>query len=304
MAKVSIVIPSRGERFLVPTVQDLLAKASGDIEICVILDGYWETNLPADKRVRILHRGEAQGMRQGINAAVEMATGEYILKADAHTLWSVGFDEVLKADYHEDNWILIPRRYPLDPEKWGIEDRTDNKYPIDYHALSEPFEKHGDSVPGLHGFPWAARREARKHIAIDKELASQGSAWFLSRKHWDRIGPLRSDLFGMFWFENQEMSLRTWLTGGAQMISKNTYFAHLFKGKRWGRGYQTRGMGHEAATAFTSWFYMTDQPFPGKVRTFRSLIEEFSPLPTWSRDLDYYFRRAHDELRNPYAVAA
>ncbi len=304
MSRVSILIPARNERFLVPTVRDLLAKASGDVEIVCVLDGGWSAEpLPDDKRLKILHRGTAMGMRQAINAAAHIATGEFLLKADAHTLWAEGYDEVLKRDYLEDNWILIPRRYPLDPEKWAIEERTDRKYPIDYHSLSEPFGKYGDSVPGLHGTEWRARREARAHILIDDELASQGSAWFTSRAHWNRIGPLDQSRFGTFWFENLEMSMKTWLTGGRQMVTKNTFYCHLYKGARYGRGYSTRDMGHENAVAFTSWFYMTDQPFPGKTRTFRSLVEQFLPMPTWG-DVDAIFERARRELKDPYAIAA
>jgi glycosyltransferase involved in cell wall biosynthesis len=304
VSRVSLLVPSRNERFLIPTLRDLLAKAAGDIEIVCVLDGCWPAEpLPDDKRLKILHRGTAMGMRQAINAAAQIATGEYLLKADAHTMWAEGYDEQLRNDYLEGDWILIPRRYPLDPDKWAIEERADSKYPIDYHALSEPFGKHGDSVPGLHGFEWRARREARKHILIDDELASQGSAWFTSRAHWNRIGPLDQSRFGTFWFENLEMSMKTWLTGGRQMVTKNTWYAHLYKGARYGRGYSTRDMGHENAVAFTSWFYMTDQPFMGKVRTFRSLIEEFLPMPTWG-DSDAIFARAHKEFRNPYVVAA
>jgi glycosyltransferase involved in cell wall biosynthesis len=300
--KLSIIVPSRNERFLAPTVKDLLAKAEGDVELIAVLDGYWAHDLPTDKRLRMLHRGTALGMRPAINSAIQMATGTHVLKCDAHTLWDQGYDVKLLKDYHEDNWILVPRRYALDPEAWAW-DTSNPKYPVDYHSLSEPFGKYGDSVPGLHGTAWTARREARKHITIDEELASQGSAWFMSRKHWDRVGPLRSNLYGCFWFENQELALTTWLMGGAQMVTKNTWYAHLYKGARWGRGYSTRDMGHEAATAYTSWFFVTDQPFAGKVLTFRSLIEHFAPVPTWT-DIDAIFRRARDEFRNPYAVAA
>ena len=41
MSKVSVVIPSRGEQFLAPTVKDVLAKAAGNIEVIAVLDGYW-----------------------------------------------------------------------------------------------------------------------------------------------------------------------------------------------------------------------------------------------------------------------
>ena len=47
--RVSVIIPSRNERFLTKTVIDLLAKAQGDIEIIAVLEGYWpDPPLPED----------------------------------------------------------------------------------------------------------------------------------------------------------------------------------------------------------------------------------------------------------------
>jgi glycosyltransferase involved in cell wall biosynthesis len=301
--RVSILIPSRNEQFLVPTVTDLLAKAAGDIELVVVLDGYWpDPPLPDDSRIVVLHRGRAEGMRPAINAAATVASGEFLMKCDAHCMFDEGFDVKLRADYQDDNWILIPRRYALDPIAWAI-DTSNKKYPVDYHFLSEPFERHGDAVPGLHGSAWTARREARKHILIDDELASQGSCYFIAKSFFNQLGPLDIAKFGSFWAENQELSLKAWMMGGAQKITKNTWYSHVFKGKRFGRGYSTAGMGHENGTAFCAWFFMTDQPFKGKVRTMRSIIEQFAPVPTWA-DIDAIFDRAQRELRNPYALAA
>lgn len=301
--RVSVLIPARNERFLVPTVQDVLAKARGDVEVVVVLDGYWPNPaLPNDPRVKVLHFGEARGMRLAINAAALVATGEYLLKSDGHCLFDEGFDLTLKADYHEHNWILIPRRYALDPEAWAL-DHSNRKYPIDYHYLSEPFHKYGDSVPGLHGTAWTQRRYARKDIELDEEMASQGSCWFVSRKCWDWLGPQDATLYGKFWFENQEMSLKAWMRGGAQMVTKRTFYAHLYKGSRYGRGYSTRDMGHEAATRFCAWFWLTDQPLTGRTRTFAQFLERFAPVPTWN-DVDAILARARRELSNPYQVAA
>ena len=41
MDKVSIVIPSRREPLLTPTIKDLLVKAKGEIEVIAVLEGYW-----------------------------------------------------------------------------------------------------------------------------------------------------------------------------------------------------------------------------------------------------------------------
>jgi hypothetical protein len=301
---VSLIVPSRNERFLVPTVVDVLRNARGPIEVIVVLDGYWEPNLPSDSRIKVLHRGEARGMRHAINDAATMATGEFLLKCDGHVSFAPGFDEQLKADYLHDDWVLVPRRYPLDPEAWAHEARADHKYPIDAHFLSEPFERHGDSTPGLHGSEWRARRDALRDEPLTEDLTSQGSCWFMSLTQWGRLAPLDVASYGSFWHEFQEIGLRTWLSGGAVMVTKRTSYAHLYKGKRWGRGYNTRGLGHEAGTAFCSWFWMTDQPFTGRVRSLQWLIERFSPVPTWPEDLDAIFARARREFRSPYAAAA
>ncbi len=294
-------MPARNETFLAATIRDLLAKAQGEIEIICVLDGYWEHSLPSDARLKILHRGKALGMRPAVNAAAQFASGAYLMKCDAHTLWADGYDLQLKADLLEPDWILVPRRYALDPKEWVI-DPTNKKYPVDYHYLSEPFAKHGDSTPGLHGTAWTARREARKDIELDDEMTSQGSAWFMRRDYFDRIGPQEIDRYGVFWHEMQELGLKAWLSGGALKVTKRTWYAHLYKGARYGRGYSTREMGHEAGTAFCSWYWMTDQ-YERRVRSFRWLLEQFWPVPTWPADLDAVFRRAHDTLRNPYAAA-
>ena len=106
MAKVSVLIPARNERFLVQTVADVLQKATGSIEIIVVLDGYWpEPQLPDWPDLVIIHRGRARGMRAAINAAAAIAKGDYLMKTDAHCMFGEGFDEILKADC-EDDWIV------------------------------------------------------------------------------------------------------------------------------------------------------------------------------------------------------
>lgn len=278
--RVSILVPSRNERYLPETVRDLLSKAEGDIELIVVLDGYWpDPPLPADPRLKILHRGSPLGMRPAINAAAQMATGEHLMKVDAHVLMDQGFDRKLVEDYHEDNWVVVPRRYALDPDKWAI-DHSNRKYPIDYHFLSYPFERPEDPTCGMHGTEWRARREARKDVLIDDEMSSQGSCWFMSRKHFDRIGPLDVESYGSFIQEMQEIGLRTWLGGGALKVNKKTFYAHLYKSRRFGRGYSLQGSNHQAGACFCIDYWMNDQWFD-RVHSLRWLVEKFWPVPTW-----------------------
>ena len=290
MSRVSVLIPSRNERFLPQTVADVLSKAAGDVEVVVVLDGYWpDPALPDDSRLKILHRGQAQGMRPALNAATRIATGEYMLKLDAHCLIAQGYDEALKADYLEDNWIVIPRRYALDPEAWAI-DNSNPKYPVDYHYLSNAYERPDDPNCGLHGTPWAARRDSRSHVELDEEMSSQGSCWFMSRTHWNRLGDMEMSRYGNFYMEMQELGLKTWLGGGALMVNKKTWYAHLWKGKVYGRGYALGANSHRPGKEFAVDYWMRDQ-WPQATRTMRWLVERFAPVPTWPADLDTVFRQ-------------
>ena len=97
---VSIIIPSRNEKYLGKTIEDLLTKAVGEIEIIAVLDGYWpEPKIPDNDRLILIHRGSPQGMRPAINAATAIARGRYLMKCDAHCLFAPGFDQALKDDY-------------------------------------------------------------------------------------------------------------------------------------------------------------------------------------------------------------
>jgi len=116
--RLSVVIPSRVDEYLNRTIEDLLKKAEEDIEIIVVLDGYW-TAIFDDKRVKVVHFGQHRGMRDAINAGMRIATGDYVMKTDEHCMFDQGFDKKLKADC-EDGWVVIPRRKRLDAEKWEL----------------------------------------------------------------------------------------------------------------------------------------------------------------------------------------
>lgn len=289
--KLSIIIPSRNERFLVQTVGDVLRQARGDIEVIVVLEGYWDHQLPEDKRLHVIHHGKARGMRPSINEAAAIAKGDYLMKLDAHCMVGEGFDEILKAECDND-WVVVPRRYPLDAENWQIQDN--GKIPIDYHYLSYPLIRKGDKWLGLHGSPWRARSVGREHVEVDDELSSQGSCWFMPRAQWERVGPLEIEKYGNFIQEMQEIGLKTWLGGGCLKVNKRTWYAHLHKGKKYGRGYWISGQENDAGADFAMRYWLLDQ-WEGAVRPLRWLIEKFSPVPTWPDDLDQAFARARKE---------
>lgn len=220
MSKISIIIPSRNEKYLHRTIEDLLVKAKGEIEIYAILDNWWPTEYSKDERVNYVHFTNARGMRNAINTGVALARGEFILKTDAHCLFAEGFDEVLKKDI-EKNWIVIPRRYALDVEKWAIEERRDDKYPVDRMILDENLQ----AIP---------TRERKDNSLIETE-SFQGSCWFMHKDYFNKLGLMDEERFGGFYQEAQEMGFKCKKDGGKIMCNAKTWYAHWHKTD--GRGY-------------------------------------------------------------------
>lgn len=285
----SIIIPSRNEQFLQKTIDDLLAKAKGEVEIIVVLDGVWQ-EIKDDPRVKILHHGEVHnnfGLRDSVNAGMRIARGEYVMKADGHTMWDEGFDLKLIEDCSDD-WVVIPRRYRLDAESWKIVE--DGRDPVDYMYLAYPYERPYDATCGLHGAWWKELYGERKDILVDDVMTMQGSAYFMSKKHWERLGELDSELYGPFTHEAQEISMKTWLSGGRVVVNKKTWYAHLHKGKKYGTGYgfsteQWKNWKalHEKGRLFCTDYWVNDK-WPERKHDFEWFINKFWPIPTWPDD--------------------
>lgn len=282
MSKLSVIIPSRNELFLPQTVADLFAKAAGEIEVIAVLDGYWpDPPLPDRDNLIVIHRGIAKGMRAAINAGAAVAKGDYLMKCDAHCMFAEGYDKVLAADC-DDNWIVIPPRYSLDAENWQIE--QNRKPRRDYHYLCYPDPNKEHDV-GMHGSEWWSRGKERTDpkYDIDDNMSFQGSCWFMSRKHWDWLGGMSEVGYGSFSQEPQEIGNKTWLGGGAIKVNKGTWYAHLHKGKRYGRMYHANMGEIVAAHGWSARHWMNNEE-PGMVHTIDWLIEKFWPVPTWPED--------------------
>lgn len=294
MSKLSVIIPSRNERFLPQTVADLFQKAAGEIEVIAVLDSWWpDPPLPDYPNLILIHRSEAKGMRAAINAAAGIARGKYLMKVDAHCMFQEGFDEVLKADCDLD-WLVIPRRHRLDAENWCLQEV--GKPPIDYHYLSCPItNRDGYS---MHGNIWPERTRERSgpEYDIDDTMSFQGSLWFCHKRYFDEfIGPLSEVGYGTFSQEPQEIGMKVWLGGGRIITNKKTWYAHLHKGRTYGRGYFMSKSevvnGHE----YSARFWMNDC-WEKRVRDISWLVEKFAPVPTWPAD--WQSRRNENEYTN------
>jgi len=279
MSKLSIIIPSRNEQFLQRTIEDILEKATGDIEIIAVLDGYWPSpQLKDDKRLHIIHRGEAKGMRPAINAGAAISRGDYLMKCDAHCMFDDGFDNKLIKDC-EDNWVVIPTRKSLDAENWCPRpDRSD----IYYEYLSYPNDPKDWGGKGLHGRNWRGKNKDPdlQKILIDDNMSFQGSCWMMPKKYFYQLDLMDADNYGPFWQEAQEIGLKAWLSGGRVVVNKKTWYAHLHKGKKYGRGYSIRSLNIERATKQTN-KWLTNSAWDKQTLPFEWIIDKFWPVPEW-----------------------
>lgn len=276
----TVVIPNYNSPFTNKTIEDVLKNAGCEVEVIVNVDGDWPTPLSEDARVHYIHSSAPVGLREAVNRGVAMAKGKYIMKTDDHCMFGENFGRILIDNHKENNWVQIPRRYALDAENWKIEERTDNKYPVDYMYIDFP-RKGKDHDDGMHGVEW---REKRENNTDDETPSMQGSCYFMTKDHYQNfLGGLNTAMWGVFAQESQEIGFKTWLGGGKVIVNKKTWYAHLHKGKVYGRMYKMPGGNVEMSNKSAE--YWLNNRWEGRVHDFAWFIDEkFPNMPTWPSD--------------------
>jgi len=273
---VTICIPTKTEVFLQKTTEDILAKATGEIEVIVVLNGYTlpENEIVKDERVRYLHYPAKpfNTKRQSINWAVKEAKGDYVMSVDAHCMFAKGFDEQLIKD-HNPNWVQVPRRHRLDAENWTLQPQGDTRPPIDYeYIMFAPLIKDHS----LHGFKWDERTNAEADIPIAETAEIQASCWFMTKEWFQRMGFMDVEKYSGWGQEAEEICLTTAKFGGYVMTNKNTWYAHLHKGDKYGRMYHLhqRGVRQSYEYVFNYWVVEENE-------FFIKYIKRFPRMPSW-----------------------
>ena len=278
MVNVSIIITSRTEKFLNNTINDLLAKATGEIEIIAVLDGYGDTPYKKviDPRVKYisfpLPVNLERRKRQAVNAGVSISHGKYVMWIDAHCVVGKGFDEILARDC-KDNWIMVPRRYRMDYQKWDRKIDEDRP-PIDYVYPMWQYLKKKNRIAG---YKWDLRSIERKDIMIDDIMITQGSLIFTSRKWFDKMGFMKLEGYTGWGQEGEEVCMETIKAGGRAVVNKNTWYAHLHKGQMHGRMYKWTTVEPSYAYSYNYWVHENKEFFV-------KLIEDNLPIPNFNSD--------------------
>lgn len=274
----TIVIPSRNERFLFETVRDVAEKTGPSTEIVPVLDGYEPDQLYEHERVRYVRLPQVRELRKrhAINMVVEQSSCEFVMSLDAHCMVAPRFDAHLERD-HRPGWVQIPRRHRLDPVGWCLQTQSDDRPPIDYEHTMWPlkFDPHG-----LHGFRWDARTLDRLGMSVDETMHFQGSCWFMERSWFKDLGLMQIEGYSGWGQEAEEIGLKTWRAGGHVITNKNTWYAHLHKGPVYGRMYFMNREWARACNRFSFGYWVMGEGRP----TFEALVRKFWPVPGWPRD--------------------
>ena len=267
--RVSVIIPGRNEKYFQATVGSVLERATGDIEIVAIEDGEaWQPQLASnDPRVKIIRLDKSIGQRAGYNLGVRESSGEFVMKIDAHALLSPGFDETLKAHCPPKTTVLpVMRR--LDVHRWEHKPRG---Y-VSHMFFGLDMYCHG----------WREyRHRPEAQTDYPEVMTGQGSCWFTTREWNDYIG-LLDEKVGSWGNVGIEISLRTWLCGGQQIVNPQAWQAHYFRKDEGGFPYSMTGRDVGRAHAYTrDNYYFNNHAFEHQERPFAWIIEHFAPVPGW-----------------------
>lgn len=282
---ISVIITARNETHLQATIEHILHASRGDIEIIVILDGYWPTpEIKDDKRVVLIHHAESIGQRHAINEGAKIARGKYILKTDAHSMFDEGFDVKLAEDCEYD-WTVIPRMYNLNIETWEPKWNkvTDFMWIRSPDAKDKPFRHcywDGRCAKEYPEYYRVHRKMAYRKGDICDVMTGQGACFFM---HLDRFWQLGGcdEGHGSWGQQGVEVALKAWLSGGSLKVNKKTWFSHWFRGGGGpGFPYKITHRSQVEARKYSVDLWMNNK-WALQTRPMEWLVKKFAPLPTW-----------------------
>jgi len=313
----SVLIPARNERYLKPTVDDVLAHAKADTEVIVVCDGGWPIEpLPQHPRLTVLYHPIAVGQRAATNHAARLSNARYVMKLDAHCSIDDGFDVKLIAAAKQlgEAVTQIPRQHHLHVFNWRCQGCGTETYqgptptmcvtcaskgtpggPFEQVWLWERRQNHwrkSTDKPNrkfiasdnwrfdttLH-FQYGGTKGASHDGDICDVMSSLGACFFMSRRRFFELGGL--DEAGGIWGQFAvEIALKSWLSGGRHVVNRRTWFAHFFRVGGMTFPYPLSGAQVDSARTYSRSLWLSNS-WPGQKRPLSWLIEKFAPLPDW-----------------------
>lgn len=286
MADLTVIIPARNEKYLQRTIESVLAASEVDTEIIAICDGYWpDPPIKDHPKVNLIHHSEARGQRPSINEAARIAQGKFLMKLDAHCAVGPGFGRILIEDW-KPGWTIVPRMYNLDIETWRPRFYPDFELAGTHGKVHDYMYAGWNHKGELRAQYYSGRlwwKLHRRPALLDETMCCMGPGWFLSKEDFWKQGGCDEN-HGHWGQQGIEVSLKAWLSGGALMVDKRTWFAHWFRGGGGpGFPYPISQRSIDQARQYSMDLWLNDK-WEGQTRAFRWLVEKFNP-PTWEEVL-------------------
>jgi hypothetical protein len=109
-------------------------------------------------------------------------------------------------------------------------------------------------------------------------MSTLGACWMMSRARYWQLGGM-DEQHGSWGQMGTEVACKAWLSGGALMTVKTTWYSHLFRTQD---GFSFPYPNHGAAKAqkYSRDLWLNNQ-WSGQTRPLSWLIEKFAPIPGW-----------------------
>jgi len=317
----SILIPARNEFYydidlLHETITNVLANTSVKTEVVAVLDGYdtqWPLiPLPVNSRLTVIQHRKSIGQRAATNEAARVATGEYVMKLDAHCALDSDFDEKLLATF-EPHWTVVPGQFNLQVFEWKCKkcgwakdqspkparcEKCNSRYLKQVKIWKPRDGQEGRRRAYTHSWRfdstltfqyWGAYASdevyCNKHNILFRPETQQpihdtmcllGACWAMRRERYFELN-ICDELMGNWGQQGLEVSLKSWLSGGELKVNQNTWFAHFFRVGGIGFPWPDGGR-KERAVARSKELFLQNK-WEKQVHPLSWLIEKFAPVP-------------------------
>jgi glycosyltransferase involved in cell wall biosynthesis len=298
----TIIIPARNEIFLTNTVDDIISNMEAHTQVIVVLDGYehsWpDPPVNINPRVDVIHLSESIGQRAAINMAARMSKAPYIMKVDAHCAFGPGFDRIMLEDM-QDDWTMVPKMYNLHAFDWVCPNghkRYQGKSgpckecgePTDRYMIWKPrgWQKEKPTPESTSmmfdrnmrfGY-WSAYKQRQEGDLVES-MSLLGACWMVSRERFFELD-MCDEAHGSWGQQGTEIACKTWLSGGRLIVTKKTWFAHLFRTQGGDFGFPYPNPGITKARAYSRDMWLNDK-WDKAIYPLSWLIDRFAPVPGW-----------------------
>lgn len=226
--RLTLIIPflNEGEE-VEKTINSFQSLAHDKVDIIVINDASYDSypymeRLNSLKGVTYILNRKRLGVAGCRDKGVDLCTTPYFLLLDAHMrayddLWVTEIPLLLDRD---DNTILCCQSRPLR--------RDENGNVIPDITVPQSFGARLTFTPGslMPGIEWISEEKDPENTQ-ETIPAVLGAGYAASRRFWKVIGGLKGLEF--FGFDEQLISLKTWLVGGKCVLMKNLLLGHIYR---------------------------------------------------------------------------